>query len=618
MDFNKNFILIFNPILFLVLLSCYNNNLNAQTGIGTTTPHASAKLDVSSTNKGFLPPRVTLTSATDITTITSPAEGLFVYNLGSVGLQAGYYYWNGANWATIATATSAGNGVTASDMVKIYDGIGNAATINSTGATFSVTTSGKYLFDFSTSATCGNCTVTLNFQVRDGSNNNAVIASDMQTSYSNNVHAEYNGKVEANLIAGRSYNVLVTASSGGIYGNDYTRVYMKQVSGNLPVTGQTVDYIQASLSSNQSLTAAGNIIFNSSSGTGISLTSGGFELKANKTYKLEAALGGSSTGYGYYAWVDNTNTLLPGSSVGVIMKAGNTYSDAPQDKAVVYYTPSTNTTVFLRVLNISGTVTAYAPPAANNYSSTWATIQQIGSSAIVNPWVLSGNDVYNTTGEVGIGTATPAASAILDLTSTSKGILIPRMTAAQKNAIASPSTGLLLFQTDAPAGFYYYNGSAWLNIANLGTSNRYIPYSSNFAFYTTGQSLTSAASGNNIDLTGSDLEIIVPSGFSSNRIVLNWDTWGDLSTTNTAHGSLRYAISQSGAATYTFYSVAMNGWATIATGSMRFATPVSYILYDLAPGTYTFKLRISREGESGTINSINNYHVAGTGQVYVK
>ena len=609
-------ILFSNWLTLVLLFSC--NLVIAQTGIGTTTPHASAKLDVSSTNKGFLPPRVTLTSATDITTITSPAEGLFVYNLGSVGLQAGYYYWNGANWATIATATSAGNGVTASDMVKIYDGIGNAATINSTGATFSVTTSGKYLFDFSTSATCGNCTVTLNFQVRDGSNNNAVIASDMQTSYSNNVHAEYNGKVEANLIAGRSYNVLVTASSGGIYGNDYTRVYMKQVSGNLPVTGQTVDYIQASLSSNQSLTAAGNIIFNSSSGTGISLTSGGFELKANKTYKLEAALGGSSTGYGYYAWVDNTNTLLPGSSVGVIMKAGNTYSDAPQDKAVVYYTPSTNTTVFLRVLNISGTVTAYAPPAANNYSSTWATIQQIGSSAIVNPWVLSGNDVYNTTGEVGIGTATPAASAILDLTSTSKGILIPRMTAAQKNAIASPSTGLLLFQTDAPAGFYYYNGSAWLNIANLGTSNRYIPYSSNFAFYTTGQSLTSAASGNNIDLTGSDLEIIVPSGFSSNRIVLNWDTWGDLSTTNTAHGSLRYAISQSGAATYTFYSVAMNGWATIATGSMRFATPVSYILYDLAPGTYTFKLRISREGESGTINSINNYHVAGTGQVYVK
>lgn len=381
----------------------------AQTGIGTTTPNASARLDVSATNKGFLPPRVTLTSLTDVSTIPNPAEGLLVYNLGSVGLQAGYYYWNGANWATIATATSAGNGVTASDLVKIYDGVGNAATINSTGATFSVTTSGKYSFDFSTSATCGNCTLEINFQVRDGANSNAVIASDKQTSYSNNVHAEYNGKVEVNLISGRSYNVIVftTSGYGGIYNNDYTRVYMKQVSGNLPVTGQTVDYLQASLSTNQTLSTAGNIIFNTSSGTGITLSSGGFNLIANKTYKLEAAVGGSSTGYAYYAWVDNANNLLSGGSTGVVMKAGNTYSDAPQDKAIVYYTPTANTTVYLRVYSISGSLTAYAPSLVSNYSSTWASIQQIGSSAIVNPWILSGNNSYNTTGNVGIGTITP-------------------------------------------------------------------------------------------------------------------------------------------------------------------------------------------------------------------
>ena len=227
-------------LLFVWVL--FSVQVFAQTGIGTTTPNASAKLDVFSTNKGFLPPRVTLTSVSDGTTIASPAEGLLVYNLGSVGLQAGYYYWNGANWATIATATSAGNGVTASDMVKIYDGVGNAATINTNGATFSVTTSGKYAFDFSTSATCNSCNVTINFQVRDGSNGNAVIGSDSQTSFNNNVHAEYNGKVEVNLTAGRSYNVLVTTSSGGIYNNDYSRVYMKQVSGNLPVTGQSVEY----------------------------------------------------------------------------------------------------------------------------------------------------------------------------------------------------------------------------------------------------------------------------------------------------------------------------------------------------------------------------------------
>jgi len=47
--------------------------ITAQTGIGTTAPHTSAKLDVSATNKGFLPPRVTLTSSTDATTIPTPA-----------------------------------------------------------------------------------------------------------------------------------------------------------------------------------------------------------------------------------------------------------------------------------------------------------------------------------------------------------------------------------------------------------------------------------------------------------------------------------------------------------------------------------------------------------------
>jgi hypothetical protein len=81
----------------------------AQTGIGTTSPDASAKLEVNSSNKGFLPPRVTLTSQTDNTTIANPATGLLVYNTGNnPNLVAGYYYWNGGNWATIATATGSG------------------------------------------------------------------------------------------------------------------------------------------------------------------------------------------------------------------------------------------------------------------------------------------------------------------------------------------------------------------------------------------------------------------------------------------------------------------------------------------------------------------------------
>lgn len=52
-------------------------------------------------------------------------------------------------------------------------------------------------------------------------------------------------------------------------------------------------------------------------------------------------------------------------------------------------------------------------------------------------------------------------SAMMDIASTTKGMLIPRMTTTQRNAIPLPATGLMIFQTDGTAGFYYYTGSAW-------------------------------------------------------------------------------------------------------------------------------------------------------------
>ncbi len=54
------------------------------------------------------------------------------------------------------------------------------------------------------------------------------------------------------------------------------------------------------------------------------------------------------------------------------------------------------------------------------------------------------------------------STAILDVSSTVKGLLIPRMTALQKSAIVTPATGLLIYQTNGDAGFYYFNGAAWL------------------------------------------------------------------------------------------------------------------------------------------------------------
>jgi hypothetical protein len=62
-------------------------------------------------------------------------------------------------------------------------------------------------------------------------------------------------------------------------------------------------------------------------------------------------------------------------------------------------------------------------------------------------------------GSIGIGT-TPDASALFDIASTTKGFLPPRMTNAQKNAIASPANGLIVHDT-TNNGVAYYDGSTW-------------------------------------------------------------------------------------------------------------------------------------------------------------
>lgn len=69
---------------------------------------------------------------------------------------------------------------------------------------------------------------------------------------------------------------------------------------------------------------------------------------------------------------------------------------------------------------------------------------------------------------VGIGTTTPDPSAMLDIVANDKGLLIPRLTTTQRTtAIASPATGLLVFDTDTNS-FWYYNGSGWVNLSGAG------------------------------------------------------------------------------------------------------------------------------------------------------
>jgi hypothetical protein len=65
---------------------------------------------------------------------------------------------------------------------------------------------------------------------------------------------------------------------------------------------------------------------------------------------------------------------------------------------------------------------------------------------------------------VGIGTSTPAPSARLDVSDNQRGILIPRLTTAERNAITSPARSLLIYNTDCDEYQYYIPGTGWVSI----------------------------------------------------------------------------------------------------------------------------------------------------------
>ena len=101
--------------------------LNSRIGVGTATPNASALLDLSSTEQGFLPPRMTTTQRD---AITSPAEGLVIHNTTDHEFQI----WNGTAWLRLVSANADGNltaGYTATS--KNLGNLGSAVTLAPSG-----------------------------------------------------------------------------------------------------------------------------------------------------------------------------------------------------------------------------------------------------------------------------------------------------------------------------------------------------------------------------------------------------------------------------------------------------------------------------------------------------
>lgn len=85
-------------------------------------------------------------------------------------------------------------------------------------------------------------------------------------------------------------------------------------------------------------------------------------------------------------------------------------------------------------------------------------MRQILTLGVFLALFITANSIF---AQVGVGTITPDQSAQLDVTSSNKGFLPPRLSLVERNTITTPAAGLLIYQTDNSPGYYYFDGDSW-------------------------------------------------------------------------------------------------------------------------------------------------------------
>jgi len=188
-------------------------------------------------------------------------------------------------------------------------------------------------------------------------------------------------------------------------------------------------------------TGSGNTVIGSFSQTG--LTTGGWNVSLGRGSLEQNIVGSSNTGIGSYALEKTKGN----SNVGVGSGALSANINGSNNTAIGKNANVTST-------NLNNT-TAIGYGALVSTSNTI----QLGNNSITTV-STAGN--YEGTGLTATNNSTAGGSAIVEMNSTTKGMLMPRMTQTQRKAIGSPVTGLMVYQTDnTQQGVHFYDGSSW-------------------------------------------------------------------------------------------------------------------------------------------------------------
>ena len=297
--------------------------------------------------------------------------------------------------------------------------------------------------------------------------------------------------------------VAVSDATGTMSANSYNgtsiwqRIDLADSSGANTTTGNLVVTGNASIGNNLTVTGnttSGNFIGTFANGTSninipavngninvvvagtqrLILSGGGANITGTANVSGVLTAGGNISTFGTNGVVQANNITVTGAASGNANVSTVTGSMGLRAITSTY----TDSTASASSTIVAGAVHAIGAPilAAANASVTFTNASTLyisgapaagANTTITNPLafaVNSGASYFG--GNVGIGTSSPAASAILDAQSTTKGVRMPNMTTTEKNAISSPAAGLLVFDTTL-AKLCVYSGTAWQTITSV-------------------------------------------------------------------------------------------------------------------------------------------------------
>lgn len=474
------------------------NVVNATTnvGIATATPHASALLDITSTTKGFLPPRMTTAQASGI---TAPADGLMVYDTDTdtiklrangawVDLLAGSgseadpqvgtltaTKWCAANAGgtaidctadapTTGAAGSAsevqfrnsGTGAFAADPQLVWDNTNKRLAINTAApiSPFHMSAEGSEVTQITMDAYVGS------------QSGNLIIGRKARGTIAAPTATQANDTLIA--VAGRGYGA--TAFSGG------SRAGMTMAASEAWTDTAQGTYIMFETTPNGSATRAERLRIDPAGNVGIGTTNPGGKIHlldsntgaypslifddAAADTDFWMALNQNNDGYDNDSFQIGKG-ITPGTSpLFVIDKSGNVGIGTAGPITQLELGAAAAADTKLR-LSESGLTNAWHIVKIKSTNSTNANNLQINHFNGTN-WVNVLE--LSTAGTVALGTNAPSTSALLDITSTTRGLLPPRMTTAQRDAIGTPANGLVVYNTTTNTLDLRANG-AWVNLA---------------------------------------------------------------------------------------------------------------------------------------------------------